>query len=301
MSVNVNGMLGYGRRLPVRRWGKISSRWRRLPVKTAHWLTLGVAVAVAIAPIYWLANLATHSESDIVSGRPSLLLGFGSLGGVTDPPNDIPILSWLRNSLIVGVGTSLLSIVLAASAAFGLSRFRFRGWGTFAFLVFFTQMLPSALLVIPLYSMLLTFNLLNNLVSLVLVDAAFAMPICVWIIKGAMDRIPRELDEAVRLDGGGSLGLLRRVILPLVAPSIAAAAVVAFLGGWNDFLFANTFITSENLWTTSKGLASLYGQYSTPIPLIMAFALLFSLPPVAFFLLMQRRIVAGLTAGAVKG
>jgi multiple sugar transport system permease protein len=276
-------------------------RWRRLAFKAGRWLTLAVAVATALAPIYWLTNLATHSQSDIVSGRPSLLLGLGSLGGITHPPNDIPLMSWLRNSLVVGVGTAILSVGLAVLAGFGLSRFRFRGAGVFGFLVFFTQMLPSALLVIPLYSMLLTFNLLNNLGSLVLVDSAFAMPICVWIIKGGMDSIPRELDEAVRLDGAGSFGLLRRVILPLVAPSLAAAAVVAFLAGWNDFLFANTFITSENLWTTTKGLASLYGQYTTPIPLIMATALLFCLPPVGFFMLMQRRIVAGLTAGAVKG
>jgi multiple sugar transport system permease protein len=145
-----------------------------------------------------------------------------------------------------------------------------------------------------------TLGLIDNLLSLVVADSAFAMPIALWVIKGAMDSIPRELDEAGLVDGGSSFSVLLRVIMPLVGPAIAAAAIIVFFFGWNDFLFANTFMVTESRWTVTKGLASLFGQYTVPIPFIMASAVLFSIPPVLFFLLLQRRIVSGLTAGAVK-
>lgn len=259
-----------------------------------------VALIVALAPLYWLFTLATQTNGQIVSPSESFLPTLTRFGGLSNL-SGVPLFSWMENSLIVGLGTAFGSIVLGTPAAFALSRFRFRGSGAFGFLVFATQMLPAALLIVPLYNIFSSIGLINNLASLVIANTAFAMPVAIWVIKGAMDGVPRDLDEAALLDGAGQVSILRRIILPIAAPGIAAAAIIAFLAGWNDFLFANTFMITTGRWPVTKGLASFFGQYSTPLDLIMGASLLFALPPIVFFLLLQRRMVAGLSAGAVRG
>jgi multiple sugar transport system permease protein len=271
-----------------------ASRWGRR-------VALLVAVAFALAPIYWLFTMATENPTQIVAGNPSFLPHFEGFGGITHPPLDVPIAQWFLNTVLVAAGTAAVAVVVAVTSAFGLSRFRFRGNGAFRVLVLFTQMLPAALLVVPLYAMMTQIHLINSLVGLILTDAAFTTPVCLWVIKGAMDSVPRELDEAARVDGSSMFTVLRRVVLPLAAPGVAAAATIAFFFGWNDFLFANTFLIGQNLSVLSTGLASMITLYSTPVPFLMAVASVYCLPPMVFFVLMQRRLVAGLTAGAVKG
>jgi multiple sugar transport system permease protein len=262
-------------------------------------VTLLVAICLALFPVYWMVTLSTETQGQVVAARVRLLPTFHFFRGISHLA-ETPVISWLENSALISLGTAVLSIALAVFPAYALSRFRFRGAGTFGCAVFATQMLPPALLVVPLYVIFSRLVLIDNPLSLVLADGAFAMPIALWVIKGAIDGIPRELDEAGLVDGGSSFSVLMMVIMPLIRPAIAAAAIIAFFFGWNDFLFANTFMVTESRWTVTKGLASLFGQYSEPIPFIMASAVLFSIPPVLFFLLLQRQIVSGLTAGAIK-
>ena len=280
---------------------RTSDRRRRFRLSALPRLISIVAfVAVTIAPLYWLVTLSTLTNGQIVSSPPEFLPSLGRFGPL-DEAGGLELQTWLMNSVVIGLGTALVSVGVGLFAAYGLSRFSFRGAGTFGFLVFATQMMPAALLIVPLYSIFAGAHLIDNLGSMILADSAFAMPVAVWVIKQAMDSVPRELHESVMIDGGGSLTILRRVVLPLTAPGLAAAGVIAFLEGWNDFLFANTFAVSTNNWPATKGLASLFGQYSTPIDLIMGASVLFALPPVIFFLIMQRQMVSGLTAGGVKG
>jgi multiple sugar transport system permease protein len=263
-------------------------------------ITVVALVVATVAPLYWLVTLSTLTNSEIVSTPPTFVPNLGRFGPLAEATGD-PITTWLINSVIVALATSALSVVIALFAAFGMSRFSFRGRGMFGFLVFATQMMPAALLIVPLYSFFAGAHLIDNLLSLILADSAFAMPVAIWVIKQAMDGVPRELDESVMIDGGGSFAILRRIVIPLTAPGVAAAGIIAFLAGWNDYLFANTFAVSTTNWTATKGLASFFGQYSTPIDLIMGTSVLFALPPIAFFLLLQRQLVSGLTAGGVKG
>ena len=259
-----------------------------------------VLVVIAIAPLYWLVTLSTLTNEQVVSDPPSLLPNLGRFGPIAEQTGD-PIGTWMLNSVIVAVTVSVISITLAVFPAYALSRFRFRGRGFFGFLVFATQMMPAALLIVPIYSIFAGLRLIDSLASLVLAQVAFAMPVAIWVIKQAMDSVPMELDESVMIDGGGSLDILRRIMIRLTAPAMAAAAIIAFLASWNDYLFANTFAVSNANWTATKGLASFFGQYTTPISLIMGTALLFAIPPIVFFLLLQRQLVSGLTAGGVKG
>jgi multiple sugar transport system permease protein len=259
-------------------------------------------VVLAGFPIYWMYNTATTKTSDLYQGRQPLLPHVERTGHIASVfTADTPVLRWLGNSAVIAAGTTVLSLALAVLAAYALSRYRFHGKGVLGFALFATQMLPEALLVVPLYALFTTLGLLNNLGGLVLADTAFAMPVAVWILKAAMDHVPYELEEAARVDGCSPLRILLRIVFPLIAPSVAAAGVIAFFDGWNEYIFATTFIQEKEKWAASTGLAAFVGEFSTPLDLVFAAALLFTLPGMVFFLVVQRHIVSGLTAGSVKG
>lgn len=178
---------------------------------------------------------------------------------------------------------------------------RWRGKAAFGLLLLMTQMLPEALVVIPVYAMYRNLGLSDSLPALSLVDAAFILPICIWILKNSFDSIAEEIYEAALIDGCSPLGALIRTLLPLAAPGLVAISVVSFFYAWNEYLFAVTLVTSPDIRPVAVGLASLKVMLDTPIDRVLAAALFFSIFPVIFYLLIQRYIVAGLSAGAVKG
>lgn len=262
---------------------------------------LGLFTVFAAFPIYWMINTALTTDTELYKTGQSFWLQLSRIGEIPKVLAEVPIFKWIGNSGIVAFGTTFLSLVLAVMAAYALSRFKFHGKGFTSFLLFSTQMLPEALLVVPLFALFAGMGLLNELHGLVLANTAFTMPVAIFILKSAIDKVPYELEESARIDGCPRIGQLTMIILPLILPSLAAAAVINFFDGWNEFLFANTFISDAALWPASVGLASFVGQYATPLSSVMAAAFLFTLPAVIFFLIVQRQIVSGLTAGAVKG
>ncbi|WP_211302778.1 carbohydrate ABC transporter permease [Allonocardiopsis opalescens] len=272
-------------------------------------LSLGVRVVLALAttvlagfPVYWMFDTATTPSDALYRGDQSWLPDLTRAGNVFSVlASDTPFLRWLGNSAVIAFGTTLLSLAIAVMAAYALSRYKFHGKGLLGFGLFATQMLPEALLLVPLYSLFAILGLLNGLGGLILVNTSFAMPVAVWILKSAMDGVPYEIEESARVDGCSPFAILQMIMLPIVMPSLAAAAVIAFFDGWNEYLFATTFIEDRELWAASTGLASFVGEFSTPLDTVFSAALLFTLPAIVFFLLMQRRIVSGLTAGSVKG
>lgn len=261
-----------------------------------------ILVILAGFPLFWIFNTAITPTDVLYRGAQALIPDLSrSLRVFAVLTTDTPFLKWMGNSAIVAFGSMLLSLLMATLAAYALSRYRFVGKGAMAFGFFATQMLPEALLVVPLYSLFTTLGLLNQLYGLVLVNTAFAMPVAMFILKAAMDSIPYEMEESARVDGCGPLSILQIMVVPLIAPSMAAAAVITFFDGWNEYLFATTFITDRQNWTASTGLASFIGEFLTPLDTVFSAAFVFTIPAVIFFLLMQRKIVSGLTAGSVKG
>ena len=209
--------------------------------------------------------------------------------------------TWLINSLVVAAGTTILSLAVALFPAYALSRFRFRGRGLVGLALFATQMLPEAMLVVPLYAIFGQLHLLDTLAGLVLANTAFTVPVVAWLLKAAVDGIPIEIEEAAHIDGCTQFDIVWRIILPLIAPSLAAASVIAFFHGWNEYVFAQTLVSSESLRTASVGLAGFVGELSTPIHTVMSIGIIYTLPAVIFYLFVQRYVVAGMTAGGVKG
>jgi multiple sugar transport system permease protein len=266
-----------------------------------RYLLVGLLVVVAGFPIYWMADTALSTHAELYSTGQVPWLQLQNLSALLADLGKVPIGHWLFNTGVIATGTMVVSVMLGSLMGYALSRFRFYGRGAIGFLLFMTQVLPEAIVVVPLYAMFIAMGLLNNLAGLVLANAGFALPVAAFILKSAMDAIPFEIEESAIIDNCPRFGIFTMVVMPLVMPSVAAAAVITFFAGWNEFLFATTFLLDRSLWPASVGLASFIGQYETPMSAVMGAALLFSLPAIVFFLLVQRRIVAGLTAGAVKG
>jgi multiple sugar transport system permease protein len=269
-----------------------------------HGLRLIAVLALlgaAIFPIYWMFVTSLTTSKDLFAARPHVLPNFAELHVYRDVFSIKPVAQWLLNSAIVAVGTTVASIALSVFPAYALSRFRFRGKGALGFGLFTTQMLPEAMLVVPLYAIFAKLALLNSLGGLILANTAFTVPVVVWILKGAIDGVPLEIEEAARVDGCTRLGIVMSVVIPLIAPTLAAASVIAFFHGWNEYVFAQTFITEDRLHTASVGLAGFVGELSTPIHSVMAVGFIYTLPAVAFYLMVQKHVVAGMTAGGVKG
>jgi multiple sugar transport system permease protein len=258
-------------------------------------------LGAAAFPLYWMLVTSMTPSSDLFAPDARLVPKPSEIGVYREAFHGTSVTIWVRNSAIVAIGTTVLSLALAILPAYALSRFRFRGMGLVGFGLFITQMLPEAMLVVPLYAIFADLKLLNTLGGLILANSAFTVPVITWILKGAIDGVPIDIEEAARIDGCTRIDIVLGVVIPLVAPTLAAAAVIAFFHGWNEYVFAQTLISDQNLRTASVGLAGFVGELSTPVHTVMAIGLMYTLPAVIFYLFVQRYVVAGMTAGSVKG
>ncbi|MFI7079678.1 carbohydrate ABC transporter permease [Micromonospora sp. NPDC049903] len=275
---------------------------RRLRIGlTLRIITVLVVLGLAVFPLYWMFVTALTSNADLFGEKPRLIPDFSQFAVFVDALADGKATGWLLNSLVIAAGTTVLSIALGIPLGYALSRFKFRGKAVMTIVLLFTQMLPEALMVVPLFALFRRFDLLDSLTGLILANSAFVLPIVALILKGAIDGIPHELDEAGRVDGARPFTVLTRISIPLIAPSIAASAVIAFFHAWNEYVFAVTFIFNPEIQPASVGIANFIGELGTPIQTVMAVAFMFTLPAVAFYLFAQKYVVAGMTAGAVKG
>lgn len=257
--------------------------------------------AVVLFPVYWMVVNSIQPLKYGMQFPPPLFPQEISFLPFTTLFQNFPVARWLLNSLILAGMTTVIVLGLAVLGSFAMTFLKWRGKAAFGLLLLMTQMLPEALVVIPVYAMYRNLGLSDSLPALSLIDAAFILPICIWVLKNAFDSIAEEIYEAALIDGCTPLGALIRTLLPLSAPGLVAVSVVAFFYAWNEYLFAVTLITSPDNRPVAVGLASLKVMLDTPIDRVLAAALFFSIFPVIFYLIIQRYIVAGLSAGAVKG
>lgn len=260
-----------------------------------------ILAGLAVFPFYWMFVTATTSDANMFGAVPQLLPDFSRLGIFAQIFAESAVREWLVNSLVIAAGTAILTLLFAVPLGYAFSRFSFRGKALVGFGLLATQMLPEAVLVVPLFSIFSPLHLLNNLGGLVLANTAFTLPVITWILKNAFDTVPVDIEEAAVLDGCSGIMALVHVVLPVVMPSVAASAVIAFFHGWNEYVFALTFITDDGLKPASVGLAGFIGEISTPIQSVMAVGVVYTLPAVVLYLIMQRFIVSGMAAGSVKG
>jgi N,N'-diacetylchitobiose transport system permease protein len=272
---------------------------RRSP---ARQLGKGVLVALLLVftlfPVYWMLNSSLDAQAGHTSSfwpaEPTLdhyvfVLTEGGFG------------TFLRNSLLVALGTVLISSVLALLASVAVARFRFRMRTQILMLVLIVQMVPLEALVIPLFVQVRDLQLLETLIGLVVVYVALALPFGIWMLRGFVAAVPVELEEAAYLDGASWGRMFWSVLLPLVAPGLVATSIFSFITAWNEFIFAMTMLGgATESYTVAIGLRSFFGVHSNDWGAIMAASTIITVPVMIFFVLVQRRLASGLTAGAVK-
>ena len=283
----------------------VARRRRANPVKVANraifYILVIMVVAVVLFPVYWMVLSAIQPARLSMRYPPPFFPQAINLTPFQQLFRDYPVVTWVTNSLFISILSTVLCLALAILGGYALSSLRWRGRNVFGVSLFFTQMLPEALIIIPIFIILRQLRLLENLPAVSLVNTAFVLPIGIWILKGVFDAVPREIREAAQVDGCDEWSVLWRIVVPLSLPGLVAVGVVAFFYAWNEFLFTSTMLTTDAVRPAAVGLATLRSQMETPVERILAASMLFSAPPVLFYIVMQRYIVSGLTAGAVKG
>ena len=268
---------------------------------------LGLLVAlITLFPIFWMVSTAFKPATEWYTLTPHPLPRHPTLGNfravIDGSVVGLPYWNFLKNSLFVTVVSVVASSLIALLAAIALARFRFRFRTTYLIMLLIVQMLPQQALVIALFLDFRSLNLLDSLVGLILVYTAFALPVTIWILRNFVAAVPRELEEAAAIDGAGPMKAFWRILLPLVAPGLVATSVFAFVFAYNEFIFALTFLGTDTAkFTLPIYVQYFYGRNGADWGAIMAASTLFTVPVLAFFLLVQRRLRAGLVAGAVKG
>ncbi len=257
-----------------------------------------------LLPIYIMVTSALKPLSD-VQGDFSWLPTHLTLQPFHDMWQTIPLARYFVNSVLVSTTSSVASVAIALLAAYALSRYRFRGRQTFSVVVLSTQMFPGILFLLPLFVIFVNLGqatgveLYGSRTGLIITYLTFTLPFSIWMLVGYLDSIPRELDEAAKVDGNGPLGALFRVVVPAAVPGIVAVAIYAFMTAWGEVLFASV-MTDDSTRTLAVGLQGYATQNNIYWNQIMAASLTVSIPIVIGFLLLQRFLVAGMTAGAVK-
>jgi multiple sugar transport system permease protein len=277
-----------------------SRRRRDWSVAVAYALLAG-AVAFALFPVFWMVSVSLRANAEIFKIPPAWLPpeptgeAYGLILGT--PAH----LRAFANSYAVALAVTAISLALAVLAAYGFSRFDFRGSRLIQFFIVGTQMVPPVSLIIPYFILITTLKLYNTYPGLILTYTAFVLPFATLMLLSYFNTIPPDLEEAAMVDGCTRLQALVRIVLPIVRPGLVATGVYGFLLAWNEFLFAVTLTRSPDMRLVPVALASLAGEHAYQWNVLMAFSVLACLPLFAGFLFFERYLISGLTLGAVKG
>jgi N,N'-diacetylchitobiose transport system permease protein len=274
---------------------------RRALTRVGYNAAAVLVLLVTVFPIYWMVATGFKWGVDILSFEPRWLPVPGTLENYRSAIGKPHFLEDVRNSIVVVTVTVLVALALAFLAALAAARFRFRGRAALIVMLIVVQMVPLEALIIPIYLALDRVGQTDRLAGIVVTYLTFVLPFSIWTLRGFIVNIPEELEEAAMVDGCTRAGAFRRILFPLVAPGLVATAVFSFIQVWNDYLIAYVLLRSPEKQTLGIWLASFTTNHGTEWGAVMAGSTLFAIPAVVFFLLVQRRVVSGLTAGAVKG
>ena len=275
-----------------------------------YWSTLVSIVALISAiwtlfPIYWMLSTSLKENLEVFKVPPDwwpvhpTIVSYVNLNANSDIA---PIPTFFKNSVITSAGTVVFAVVLAIFAGYALSRLRFRFRRGTLIAILMTQMFPLVVLLIPMYLLYVRAHLLNSYVGLILAYTSFTLPFGIWMIKGFVDSVPVEIEEAAMVDGCNRFQTMRLVVFPLIIPGVVATAVFAFLDAWNNLLFPLTLVNDISMKTLPPGMILAFGgEFKHDWSGMMAASTIVTIPVVVAFVLIQRYLVEGLTGGAVKG
>ena len=275
---------------------------RRKRMRKLGWNLVALLVLVVMVfPVYWMVATSFKPGQKVLNYTPEWVPLSPTLDNFSEAINRPHFWDAVKNSLIVTTVVVALALILAFLAALALAKFRFYGRKAFIVLILGVQMVPLTALIIPLYILMSRVDQVNKLSGVIAMYLTFVLPFTVWTLRGFLLGVPKELEEAAMVDGTTRFGAFVRILLPLVGPGLVATSIFAFIQAWNEFIIAYVFLQSPEKQTLMVWLASFTSLRGTEWGPLMAGATLTSIPVVIFFLLVQRRIAFGLTAGAVRG
>jgi ABC-type glycerol-3-phosphate transport system permease component len=274
---------------------------------TLHLVRDGLTVVVTFAilcllafPFVWVVLTSLKPDAELFSRTFQLISAHLTLDNYRVLFERSNFQTYIRNSLVVCLSATLLSVSVALLAAYAFSRRRFPGRQLLLLMVVATQLFPFVVLITPLYALFYRLGLVNTYAGLIIAYVAITLPFSIYLLLGYLDTIPRELDEAGIVDGCSTLGVLGRVVLPVAWPGVVVAATYAFISAWDELLIALTLMTQEEVKTVPVGMAGLIGEFASEWNLMMAASTIAAVPTLILFLALQRRLVSELAAGSVK-
>jgi multiple sugar transport system permease protein len=268
---------------------------------TLFYAAVWIFVLVIIFPFLWQITTSLKPPEQLNKMPPDWIPSPVYWGSYIATFTKHPFTIYLENSLIVASATTMYSIVLGSLCAYAVARLRFKGKSLILMLVLTVSMFPAIAILSPLYILLRDFKLLNTFQGLILPYTTHGLPLTIWILTTFFKEIPAELEESARIDGTSRLGAFWKVIIPLAIPGVFTTAILVFIGAWNEFLFAFSFMSKDIMRTVPVGIAMFPGEHDLPWGDISAASVIVTVPLILMVLIFQRRIISGLTSGAIKG
>lgn len=270
--------------------------------KYLHFALLLILLLFIVLPIYWMLSTSIKPNTESFKVPPDLFPTNPTFENYINQLKDrTGFVTYFINSLIVSLGTTLLSIFTAILAGYAISRLRFPGKNKLFIFILLSQMFPQSLMIVGIYTFFNKINLLDSYLGLILAFTSFSLPFAIWMMAGFFETIPFELEEAAMIDGSSRFKILWKIILPLTSPGIVAVGVYSFLNSWNNLLFALSLTSSQDMRTVPPGFLLTYvGEFQYYWSDAMAGSIIITLPMVIIFILLQRYLVQGMTAGAIK-
>ncbi len=270
-------------------------------VVTVGYLILAVGCLCVLLPLSWMVITSLKSMADITLSKGLKLFPSGpTLENFVNIWKEYPIATYIKNSAVTVGGSTVFGVVCAALCGYGLSRYEFKGKAFLLNFLLVTQMFPAVMKIIPYYKILVNLHLNNTRTGLLVVYAFFSIPFCTWMMYGYFKSIPTGLDEAARVDGSSALYTFYKIILPIAIPGLVATIIYAFLQNWNEYMFASVLMSADEKKTITYAISTMADAYKIQWNYLMCAAMISSVPTLAVFVVMQKYLIAGMTAGAVK-
>jgi len=257
-------------------------------------------VIISIYPILRVLTISLRPGDNLLNESLRVIPESATFQNYVKLFTEKPFLLWIRNSLLITLVVTITGVMLASTAGYAFSRFRFPGRKAGLLSLLVTQMFPATMLLLPLYIMIAKLNLVNSFTGLVIMYSASALPFCIWLMKGYYDTIPTSLEESAKIDGASKILAFWKIILPLAAPALVITALFSFMTAWNEYIVAAQILWYEDMFTIPLGLKSLQGNMTTEWGMYAAAALIISIPVIILFLSLSKWLVSGLTLGSVK-
>ncbi len=274
--------------------------WRKIAEEGGTYLLLSIVLIIMMAPILWLILTSIRPFVEIASTRLILVPRRLVLENYLAVFRDYEMSAYLKNTLIVCGGVIVTNLVIGPPAAYAMSRYQFRGERVVFFGLVFMRMIPLVAVILPLFIIFSTLRMLNSYNALIVAHTAFKLPVTIWLLRAFIADLPRELDDSARVDGASPLGVIIRIIIPLIKPGLAATAVLAFLATWNDLLVTLVLSNTIDTEMVALGLTKFVLEYGVAWGPLTAAGVLMFIPTVVFIFFAEKYLVRGLTMGAVK-